>query len=160
MNRDRIRDLSSKELGLTTAKYAYASNCSELKEAASKIGFPLFIKPVMSSSGKGQSVVYHNHELESAWTIAIQGARGKSTKVILEELVEFNLEITLLTIRQKDGSTIFCPPIGHQQTNGDYQSSWQPAELKKELLEEAQEIAKVITENLGGVGLYLSLIHI
>ncbi len=154
MNRDKIRNLSSQELGISTAQYAYASSSNELEEVAPKIGFPVFIKPVMSSSGKGQSLVLNKNDLKEAWSTAIDCSRGKSGKVIVEEFIEFNLEITLLTIRQKDGTTLFCPPIGHKQTNGDYQSSWQPAELKDELLEEAKKIAKIITEHLGGVGLF------
>ncbi len=154
MNRDKIRDLASKELNLNTAKYVYASSKDELKKVASEIGYPLLIKPVMSSSGKGQSLVKEAKKLGIAWDKAIAESRGNSNKIIVEEFIDFDLEITLLTIRQKDGSTIFCPPIGHEQINGDYQCSWQPADLKMEQLNAAKQIAKCITENLGGVGLF------
>ena len=154
MNRDEIRELASKKLKVKTASYVYASNKSELKDVDKKVGFPLLIKPVMSSSGKGQSIVSEAKDLDKAWDIAIQESRGKSKKVIIEEYINFDLEITLLTIRQKDGSTIFCPPIGHEQINGDYQCSWQPAKINYKTLNKAKEIAAVITENLGGVGLF------
>ena len=154
MNRDKIRDLASKELGITTAKYQYASHKSQLLESSENIGFPLIVKPAMSSSGKGQSLVKKKEDLEKAWHRAMEGARGKSKVVIVEEFIKFNLEITLLTIRQKDGSTIFCPPIAHEQINGDYQCSWQPAVLKHSVLENVQQIAKLVTDNLGGVGLF------
>ncbi len=154
MNRDKVRDLASKKLGLKTAKFAYASNKAELKEAVKPLGFPCLIKPVMSSSGKGQSLILNNEDLDQAWDKAIEGARGNSSKVILEEFITFNLEITLLTIRQKDGSTVFCPPIGHKQSDGDYQCSWQPAKLNEYQLEKAKIMAKTITDNLQGVGLF------
>ncbi len=154
MNRDLIRDLAVNELQLETAKFKYANSVQELKEAAQEIGLPVIIKPIMSSSGKGQSLIEKKEDLEQGWQNAIQNARGKSKKIIVEEFLKFELEITLLTIRQKDGSTIFCPPIGHIQKNGDYQCSWQPANLKAEQLKEAQEMAKKITENLGGTGLF------
>ncbi|WP_320673705.1 formate-dependent phosphoribosylglycinamide formyltransferase [Prochlorococcus sp. MIT 1341] len=154
MNRDLIRDLAVNELQLETAKFKYANSAKELKEAAQGIGLPVIIKPIMSSSGKGQSLIEKKEDLEQGWQNAIQNARGKSKKIIVEEFLKFELEITLLTIRQKDGSTIFCPPIGHIQKNGDYQCSWQPANLKAEQLIEAQEMAKKITENLGGTGLF------
>ncbi len=154
MNRDEIRELASKELGMETANYVYASSKGELESVAEKIGFPLLIKPVMSSSGKGQSLVSEAKGLENAWNTAIQESRGESKKVIIEEYINFDLEITLLTIKQKNNSTIFCDPIGHEQINGDYQCSWQPAELKKDQLNKAKDIAKAITKNLGGVGLF------
>ena len=154
MNRDKIRDLASKELGLKTAKFAYAKNINELKNAAQNLGYPIIIKPAMSSSGKGQSLVKSQEELENAWTFAIKGARGKSQLVIVEEFLKFNLEITLLTIRQRNGSTLFCKPIGHEQANGDYQCSWQPAALNEDHLKKAKHMAKLVTEKLGGVGLF------
>ncbi len=154
MNRDKIRDLASNELNIRTAKFSYAMNQSELDFQAQKIGYPLLIKPVMSSSGKGQSLVNNKIELDQAWTLAIEKSRGKSNKVILEEFIDFDLEITLLTIRQFNGKTLFCAPIGHEQNNGDYQCSWQPAELAESVLAKAQQIAKCVTDNLGGVGLF------
>tara|TARA_Y100001968_G_C19397750_1_gene739280 strand:- start:32 stop:1195 length:1164 start_codon:yes stop_codon:yes gene_type:complete len=154
MNRDKIRDLASNELNLRTAKFSYANNISELKSQAEIIGYPLLIKPVMSSSGKGQSLVNNVQDLDQAWNLAIEKSRGRSNKIIIEEFIDFDLEITLLTIRQASGQTLFCPPIGHEQKNGDYQCSWQPAELKNSVLESAQQIAKLVTDNLGGVGLF------
>lgn len=154
MNRDKIRDLASNELNIRTAKFSYAMNQSELDLHAEKIGYPLLIKPVMSSSGKGQSLVNNKNELAEAWNLAIEKSRGKSNKIILEEFIDFDLEITLLTIRQFNGKTLFCPPIGHEQKNGDYQCSWQPADLTECVLEKAQKIAKRVTDNLGGVGLF------
>ena len=154
MNRDKIRDLASNELKIRTAKFSYAINKSELISHAESIGYPLLIKPVMSSSGKGQSLVNKKQDLEKAWDLAIEKSRGKSNKIIIEEFIEFDLEITLLTIRQASGKTLFCPPIGHEQKDGDYQCSWQPAELKESVLENAQKIAKRVTDNLGGVGLF------
>ena len=154
MNRDKIRELAAKELNIKTARYKYASNEKELMIAAKDIGYPVIIKPAMSSSGKGQSLVTTDEEIEEAWNNAIDGARGTSNLVIVEEFLTFDLEITLLTIRQKDGSTIFCPPIGHEQSGGDYQCSWQPAELEEKQLKQAEEIAKIVTNKLGGVGLF------
>ncbi len=154
MNRDQIRNLASKTLGLKTAKFAYASNAKDLAEEASQIGWPVIVKPVMSSSGKGQSLVKNPQDIQTAWTTAIEGARGDANLVIVEEFLQFNLEITLLTVRQADGSTIFCEPIGHEQIDGDYQCSWQPAELSKEQLNTAKSMAIEITKNLGGVGLF------
>ncbi len=154
MNRDRIRNLASEILNLRTARFSYATNVDELEKAISKIGLPVLVKPVMSSSGKGQSFVETKEEINRAWKHALEGARGLSEKVIIEEFINFDLEITLLTIRQKDGSTIFCDPIGHEQINGDYQSSWQPADMKPKHLHKAQEMAKKITEKLGGIGLF------
>ena len=154
MNRDKIRDLASNELNIRTAKYSYAMSQSELHSQAENIGFPLLIKPVMSSSGKGQSLVEKKEDLDEAWNLAIDKSRGKSNKIIIEEFINFDLEITLLTIRQSNGRTLFCDPIGHEQKDGDYQCSWQPAELKESVLENAQHIAQRVTENLGGFGLF------
>ena len=154
MNRDQIRNLASNELNLKTAKYKYASNKTELLTATKHLGFPVIIKPAMSSSGKGQSLVKTEKDLELAFQAAIQGARGKSKLVIVEEFLKFDLEITLLTIRQKDGTTLFCSPIGHEQLKGDYQCSWQPAKLSAKQLNKAQSMAKLVTDNLGGVGLF------
>jgi len=154
MNRDKIRDLAANELNIRTAKFSYAMNQSELNLYAERIGYPLLIKPVMSSSGKGQSLVNNKNDLVQAWDLAIEKSRGKSNKIILEEFIDFDLEITLLTIRQFNGKTLFCEPIGHEQKNGDYQCSWQPATLTESVLDKAQKIAKCVTDNLGGVGLF------
>ena len=154
MNRDRIRDLAAGELGLRTARFAYASNAEELTEVAKPLGWPVVVKPVMSSSGKGQSVVTCADDLPKAWEAAMAGARGTSTQVIVEEFLHFDLEITLLTIRQRNGETLFCPPIGHEQEGGDYQCSWQPAQLTEQQLNQAQAMARTVTDNLGGAGLF------
>ncbi len=154
MNRDLIRNLAADELKLKTARFFYANSAKELDKYATEIGFPVVIKPIMSSSGKGQSLVTQQNQIADAWKNAISNARGKSSKVIIEEFVKFDLEITLLTIRQKNGSTLFCPPIGHVQKNGDYQCSWQPASINEKQLKEAHIMAKKITDNLHGVGLF------
>ena len=154
MNRDRIRDLAAGPLGLRTARFAYAESAAELAAAAAPLGWPVVVKPVMSSSGKGQSVARGPEELASAWDIAMAGARGAGARVIVEEFLHFKLEITLLTVRQWLGPTLFCPPIGHIQERGDYQCSWQPASLPAEALATAQTMARAVTENLGGAGLF------
>ncbi len=154
MNRDQIRNLASEKLGIKTANFAYASNKEELEKVSEKIKYPLLVKPVMSSSGKGQSLVKTKDSLSKAWELAMQQARGKSTQVIVEELLNFDLEITLLTIKQANGETLFCPPIGHVQKDGDYQCSWQPQNLPSKQIEEMKSIAKMITDDLGGEGLF------
>lgn len=154
MNRDRIRDLAAGELGVRTARYGYAATLAELQAVAAEIGFPNVVKPVMSSSGKGQSVVRSPEELTTAWQYATEQGRGDQAKVIVEEFIHFELEITLLTIRQWAGPTLFCPPIGHRQERGDYQESWQPAPIAPELLKQAQSIAQRVTEALGGAGIF------
>lgn len=154
MNRDRIRELAAGELGVRTAKYAYATNLEEMVAASDRIGFPNVVKPVMSSSGKGQSVVRSATEVETAWNYAIAGSRGDSEKVIIEEFIDFEIEITLLTIKQWDAPTIFCPPIGHRQERGDYQESWQPAEITPAQTLAAQAIATKVTDALGGAGIF------
>ena len=154
MNRDRIRDLAASELGLRTARFAYASSAEELHRAAEPLGWPVVVKPVMSSSGKGQSVVHGPDELDQAWNAAMTNARGTSARVIVEEFLHFDLEITLLTIRQWQGETLFCAPIGHEQERGDYQCSWQPAQLSASQLKQAQNMARIVTDNLGGAGLF------
>lgn len=154
MNRDAIRDLASRELGLKTARYAYADNKEAFLKISKDIGFPNVVKPVMSSSGKGQSTVKDESQMEEAWNFAIDGSRGDTVKVIVEEFIPFNLEITLLTVRQMDGPTVFVAPIGHRQERGDYQESWIPADLSPSLLEKAQKIATTITDALGGSGLF------
>ena len=154
MNRDRIRELAATELGIRTAKYAYASNREELEKAARDIGFPNVIKPVMSSSGKGQSIVTTAKELEQAWNYAIEGARGDTPKIIIEEFIDFELEITLMTVKQWNAPTIFCPPIAHRQERGDYQESWQPATIGDTQIAAAEAIATKVTDALGGAGIF------
>ncbi|MBP5974556.1 formate-dependent phosphoribosylglycinamide formyltransferase [Brasilonema sp. CT11] len=154
MNRDRIRELAHKELGIRTAKYGYATTLEKLIAVSDEIGFPNVVKPVMSSSGKGQSVVKEKSEVEKAWNYAIANSRGDSQKVIVEEFIDFEIEITLLTIKQWNAPTIFCSPIGHRQERGDYQESWQPAEISEKMILEAQAIAKKVTDALGGAGIF------
>jgi len=154
MNRDRIRDLAAAELGLRTARYACADSAASLAAAAAPLGWPVVVKPVMSSSGKGQSVVHGPDEVALAWAAAQAGARGSGTRVIVEEFLRFSLEITLLTVRQWDGPTLFCPPIGHLQERGDYHCSWQPAAMGAAQLQAAQAMARQVTDHLGGAGLF------
>ena len=154
MNRKAIRDLAAKDLGLKTAKYFYAKSFDELKAAAEVIGFPCVVKPLMSSSGKGQSLVKTADELEHAWEYGINGSRGDIKELIIEEFVRFDSEITLLTVTQKDGPTLFCPPIGHVQKGGDYRESFQPAAIAPEHLAEAQEMAEKVTRALTGAGIW------
>ena len=154
MNRDRIRDLAASELGLRTARFAYAESAEELAAAAAPLGWPVVVKPVMSSSGKGQSVVDGPEGIGAAWEAAMAGARGSGARVIVEEFLHFEQEITLLTVKQWDGPTLFCPPIGHIQERGDYQCSWQPAHLEWDQLAAAQTMARQVTDNLGGAGLF------
>ncbi|HYW22367.1 MAG TPA: formate-dependent phosphoribosylglycinamide formyltransferase [Nodularia sp. (in: cyanobacteria)] len=154
MNRDRIRELAHEELGIRTAKYGYASTLEELIAISGQIGFPNVVKPVMSSSGKGQSVVSVKGEIEAAWNYAIANSRGDTQKVIVEEFINFEIEITLLTIKQWNAPTIFCSPIGHRQERGDYQESWQPAGIAEDKILEAQAIATKVTDALGGAGIF------
>lgn len=153
MNRDRIRDLA-KSIGLPTAQYQYAENINDFTKAVEEIGIPCVVKPVMSSSGKGQSTVNSASDIENAWNYAIEGARGDRVRVIVEEFISFDYEITLLTVKQKNGPTVFCPPIGHYQERGDYQYSWQPQEMSEDAITQAQNIAKKITDELGGMGIF------
>lgn len=154
MNRKLIRDLASKELGLKTARYHYADNLSDFEAAVNDIGMPCVVKPLMSSSGKGQSVVKTEQDIAKSWQYALDGSRGDLMEVIIEEFVPFNYEITLLTVTQNNGPTLFCPPIGHRQERGDYQESWQPCPMNTTDLEEAQDMAKKVTEALSGSGLW------
>ena len=154
MNRDRVRDLAAGELGLRTARFAYAGSAAELAAAAAPLGWPVVVKPVMSSSGKGQSVVQGPEGIAAAWERALAGARGAGARVIVEEFLPFQLEITLLTVKQWQGPTLFCPPIGHLQERGDYQCSWQPAAISSTQLATAQAMARAVTDNLGGAGLF------
>ena len=154
MNRKAIRDLAAKELGLKTAKYFYAKSLEELREAADKIGFPCVVKPLMSSSGKGQSLVKSADELEQAWIYGCEGSRGDIKELIIEEFIRFDSEITLLTVTQQNGPTRFCAPIGHVQKGGDYRESFQPAPIRPDHLAEAQEMAAKVTEALTGAGIW------
>ena len=154
MNRKAIRELAHTELGLKTANYRYATTYEELAEAASVIGFPCIIKPLMSSSGHGQSKVDNAEELASAWECACEGSRGDIMEVIVEQFIPFDYEITLLTVTQKNGPTLFCAPIGHVQKGGDYQESFQPRQMKAEHLAQAQEMAAKVTEALTGAGIW------
>ena len=153
MNRDRIRDVAA-GLGVRTAKFSYAESVEDLMAHAKSIGFPVVIKPVMSSSGKGQSVAKSESDIQASWDYACQGMRGDRKKVIVEEFINFEFEITLLTIRQRNGKTIFCEPIGHVQERGDYQYSWQPQQMNPESLKAAQEMAAKVTADLGGAGIF------
>ena len=154
MNRKLIRDLAAKELGLKTAPYQYATTFQEFKSAVEAIGMPCVIKPLMSSSGKGQSVVREDSELEYAFTYAMEGSRGDLKEIIIEGFIDFHTEITLLTVTQKNGKTLFCAPIGHRQERGDYQESWQPCAMDNDQLLEAQHMAIKVTKALGGEGLW------
>ena len=154
MNRKAIRDLDAKELGLRTAKYAYATSYEELAAAVQEIGMPCVVKPLMSSSGKGQSVIKSESDIIKSWEYAQSGKRGDIAEVIVEAFVRFDSEITLLTVTQQNGPTLFCPPIGHRQERGDYQESWQPAYINPEHLAEAQFIAGKVTEALSGAGIW------
>jgi len=153
MNRDRIRDVAA-GLGVRTAKFSYAESVEDLMAHAKSIGFPVVIKPVMSSSGKGQSIAKSEPDIQASWDYACQGMRGDRKKVIVEEFINFEFEITLLTIRQRSGKTIFCEPIGHVQERGDYQYSWQPQQMNPESLKAAQEMASKVTADLGGSGIF------
>ncbi|MBL0914510.1 MAG: formate-dependent phosphoribosylglycinamide formyltransferase, partial [Sphingopyxis sp.] len=153
MNRDAIRDLAASELGLKTSTFEYATTREELAAAASRIGFPLVVKPVMSSSGKGQSTVKDAAGIDAAWDYAAAGMRGDRLRVIAEAFIDFDYEITLLTVRHKDG-VAFCPPIGHRQERGDYRESWQPAAMSDAALRSAEEMATKVVDALGGHGIF------
>lgn len=153
MNRDRIREVAAVELGLRTSRYRYAESLEEVLAGAGHAGIPCVIKPVMSSSGKGQSTVRDAADLEKAWNYAVDNMRGDRKRVIVEEFVPFDYEITLLTIRHKDGVS-FCPPIGHRQERGDYQESWQPAAMSAKALADAEDMARKVVDNLGGYGIF------
>ena len=154
MNRKAIRDLAAKELKLKTAKYAYAQTLDEFIKAVHEIGIPCVVKPLMSSSGKGQSVVKTKDDIERSWNYAMSGTRGDIKEVIVEEFIQFDSEITLLTVTQKNGKTLFCPPIGHRQERGDYQESWQPHPMSASHLKEAQKMAAKVTKALTGAGIW------
>lgn len=154
MNRKAIRDLAAKEVGVKTANYRYATSLKTLIEGVEAVGIPCVVKPLMSSSGKGQSVIKNQADIENAWKYALEGSRGDLLEVIVEGFVDFEYEITLLTVTQENGKTLFCPPIGHRQERGDYQESWQPMPMKTEHLKEAQEMAADVTRALGGNGIW------
>ena len=154
MNRKLIRDLASKELGIRTAKYFYATTFEEFKTAVNKIGLPCVVKPLMSSSGKGQSVLKDENDQQRVWDYAINNSRGDLKEVIIEEFISFHTEITLLTVTQMNGNTLFCPPIGHRQERGDYMESWQPVAISTEDFEDACEMAKKVTTSLTGIGIW------
>ncbi|WP_294344429.1 formate-dependent phosphoribosylglycinamide formyltransferase [Prosthecochloris sp.] len=154
MNRKAIRDLAAAELGLRTARYRYAASLEELTAAVENIGLPAVIKPLMSSSGKGQSIIRNTSDIEKAWSYSQSAKRGDIAEVIVESFIPFDTEITLLTVTQKNGPTLFCPPIGHRQERGDYQESWQPCRMSETLLLEAQEMAEKVTRSLGGAGIW------
>ncbi|MCX6353153.1 MAG: formate-dependent phosphoribosylglycinamide formyltransferase [Bacteroidetes bacterium] len=154
MDRQAIRDLTSRELGLKTAKYSYASNYDDFIEAVKEIGMPCVVKPLMSSSGKGQSTIKSETDIDVAWHSATTKGRGDKQTVIVEQFIKFDTEITLLTVTQKDGETLFCPPIGHRQERGDYQESWQPALVTQAHLKEMQHMAEEVTKSLTGFGIW------
>jgi phosphoribosylglycinamide formyltransferase 2 len=154
MNRKAIRDLASIELGVRTAKYLYATSIEEFKKNVEIIGIPCVVKPLMSSSGKGQSLIRTENDIEKAWKYAMDGSRGDYKEVIIEEFITFHSEITLLTVTQKNGTTLFCPPIGHRQERGDYQESWQPCAIHEKDLQEAERMAEKVTNALGGAGIW------
>ena len=154
MNRRAIRDLAAQDLGLKTAPYRYATSLAELQDGVAAVGMPCVVKPLMSSSGKGQSVIRTEADIETAWNYALEGSRGDLAEIIVEAFIDFDYEITLLTLTQDSGNTLFCAPIGHRQERGDYQESWQPAVMEPELLATAQEMAAAVTKELGGSGIW------
>ena len=154
MNRKAIRDIAAIDLGIKTAKYKYATSFEQLKEGVEFTGMPCVVKPLMSSSGKGQSVIKTEADIKKAWNYALDGSRGDLMEVIVEAFIDFDYEITLLTLTQNNGNTLFCPPIGHRQERGDYQESWQPMTMDTILLRKAEEIANEVTKALGGSGIW------
>jgi phosphoribosylglycinamide formyltransferase 2 len=154
MNRKAIRDLAAIEVGVRTAPYKYATSLEELKAGVAYAGIPCVVKPLMSSSGKGQSVIKSETDIEKAWNYAMEGSRGDLKEVIVEGFIDFDYEITLLTVTQQNGNTLFCPPIGHRQERGDYQESWQPMPMDADHLAEAQDMAARVTKALGGAGIW------
>ena len=154
MNRKAIRDLAAIDLGIKTAKYKYATSYEELKKGVEFTGTPCVVKPLMSSSGKGQSVIKTESDIEKAWDYAMEGSRGDLMEVIVESFIDFDYEITLLTLTQNNGNTLFCPPIGHRQERGDYQESWQPMKMEEMHLRTAQTMADKVTKALGGSGIW------
>ncbi|MBD3643582.1 formate-dependent phosphoribosylglycinamide formyltransferase [Alcanivorax sp.] len=153
MNREGIRRLAAEELSLPTSPYRFAETLEQYQQAVAEIGLPCVVKPVMSSSGKGQSTVKTETDIQTAWDYAQSGGRAGQGRVIVEGFVDFDYEITLLTVRHQDGTT-YCSPIGHRQENGDYQESWQPQPMSDKALDASQEVAGAITEALGGMGIF------
>ncbi|SMF78673.1 formate-dependent phosphoribosylglycinamide formyltransferase [Allosphingosinicella indica] len=153
MNRDAIRALAAETLGLETSRFRFAESLDEVRTAAAHTRLPCVIKPVMSSSGKGQTTVEREADLEAAWDYAVANMRGDRARVIVEEFIRFDYEITLLTVRTRDG-ILFCPPIGHRQEKGDYRESWQPAPMSTQALEDAQAMARRVVDDLGGYGIF------
>lgn len=154
MNRKLIRDLAARDLGLKTADYRYATSLETFRRAIAEIGLPCVVKPLMSSSGKGQSVVKTENDIEKAWEYAMAGKRGDIAEVIVEEFISFHTEITLLTVTQQNGPTLFCPAIGHRQEGGDYRESWQPCAVRPDQYEEACAMAEKVTRALTGYGIW------
>mgnify|MGYP001429483862 FL=1 len=154
MNRKAIRDLAAIDLKIKTAKYKYATSYDELKDAVEFCSIPCVVKPLMSSSGKGQSVIKSSDDIKKSWDYAIEGSRGDLMEVIVEEFINFDYEITLLTLTQDNGKTLFCPPIGHRQERGDYQESWQPMPMQESHLLDAQKMAREVTNALAGSGIW------
>jgi phosphoribosylglycinamide formyltransferase 2 len=153
MDREWIREFAAEEVGVPTSEYAFAEGEDAYRAAVESIGLPVVVKPTMSSSGKGQTIVRDESDIQSAWTAAASGSRSDTGRVIVEEYVDFDYELTLLTVRHRDG-TSFCPPIGHTQEDGDYRTSWQPLEMSETALEQAQEMARRVTDGLGGYGIF------
>ncbi|HYG48012.1 MAG TPA: formate-dependent phosphoribosylglycinamide formyltransferase [Allosphingosinicella sp.] len=153
MNRDSIRELAAGTLGLRTSRYRFAESLGEVEEAAAHTGFPCVVKPVMSSSGKGQRTVESAADLSAAWDYAVANMRGDRARLIVEEFVRFDYEITLLTVRTRDG-VLFCPPVGHRQERGDYRESWQPTPMSAAALADARAMARAVVDDLGGYGLF------
>jgi phosphoribosylglycinamide formyltransferase 2 len=154
MNRKAIRELAAKELGLKTAHYRFAKTAEEFKAAVKEIGIPCVVKPIMSSSGKGQSVVKSEKDIEKAWEYGTTKGRGDAKEVIVEEFINFHTEITLLTVTQRNGKTLFCPALGHRQERGDYMESWMPVTISEKQLKEAQQMADKVTKALTGAGIW------
>jgi len=154
MDRKAIRDFAAIEVGVKTAPYCYADSFDELKKGVLFTGMPCVVKPLMSSSGKGQSVIKTEADISKAWDYAMSGSRGDKMEVIVEGFIDFDYEITLLTLTQINGATLFCPPIGHRQERGDYKESWQPMLMKPSDLEEAQQMSSQVTKALGGFGIW------
>lgn len=157
MNREGIRRLAAEELSLPTSPYRFAETLEDYQQAVAEIGLPCVVKPVMSSSGKGQSTVKTQTDIQTAWDYAQSGGRAGEGRVIVEGFVDFDYEITLLTVRHRDGTsyaTTYCAPIGHRQENGDYQESWQPQPMSEKALQASKEVAGAITEALGGMGIF------
>jgi phosphoribosylglycinamide formyltransferase 2 len=154
MNRQAIRDLAAHELKLRTARYTYAHHLSECEQAVLDIGLPCVIKPLMSSSGKGQSVIHQISDIAKSWDYALNNSRGDLKTIIVEEFIHFHTEITLLTVTQKNGPTLFCPAIGHRQERGDYQESWLPCAITESQYKQACTMADAVTHSLGGAGIW------